>query len=256
MPPPAEREDKTDLPEELRDKVDVVIDRTVCKTLLPVSGFVAGGADSYGLFERWILRLGYFTSRRDVKADDADVFGEEMLVFLNPDHAPDDAFLKRLDEYVSAGGKVLVVESPLESRREGKDADNGREDTSLTLQRSFVNRLLEPFKISVDHHQALSGVLSAPEGWPQVPIEEALVVEGGTPFATVDGLPVGAFCRHGKGLLVVVGFGNRFVDDNMGYSDQTEPDDALRQVFELQYRLLREMVEPTGPPFVENTDEK
>ena len=147
----------------------------------------AGGSDSFGLFERWILRLGYFTSRRDAQAFDADVFGEELLVLLNPDHPPDDAFLQRLDEYVSGGGKLLVVESPLAARRPPEDADEG-ENEPVALQRTFVNHLLEPFGILVDHGLDASGTLSVPDGWPQVPVEQALAVEGGTAFATVDGV--------------------------------------------------------------------
>jgi hypothetical protein len=249
MPLPAERGDKSDMPEELRDKVDVVFDRTVCKAPLPKGGFIAGGKDSYGLFERWFLRVGCFPSRRAANAGDRDVFGEEMVVFLNADQAPDDDFVIRLVEYVSSGGKVLFVESPLDSRREPEGDDNDRDEESLVLQRSFVNRLLEPFEIRVDHHQSASGELLTPGDWPQVPVEEALMVDGGRPFAFVDKLPVGAYVRHGEGLVVVVGFGSRFVDNNMGYSDQTEPDDDLRQVFDLQYRLVREVVAPTGATF-------
>jgi hypothetical protein len=246
-PPAAERADKTDLPEELRDKIDVVIDRTLSKTPLPVSGFVAGGDDSFGLFERWILRLGYFTSRRDAHTDDPDVFGEEMLVFLNPDHPPDEDFQQRLVDYVAGGGKVLVVESPPEGGQPRDGTENFEEAESPPPRQSHVNRLLEPFKISIDHELLVSGELTVPEGWPRVPVEDALPVIGGTTFAEVDGVPVGTFHRQGDGLVVVAGFGSRFTDDNMGYSDQTEPDDALRQVFELQYRLLREIVESDGP---------
>ena len=247
LPLPAERREKADLPPKLRRKVDVVIDRTVCQTPLPVSGFIAGGADTFGLFERWILRLGYFTSRRDAAAGDRDVFGEELVVFFNPDRPPEDAFRQRLVDYVAAGGKVLVVESPLASRRGPPGAGEPRENEPVPLQRTFVNRLLQPFGILVDHGRDLSGTLTVPDGWPRVPVEQALAVEGGTAFAKIGGVPVRASRRFGKGLIVVVGFGNRFTDDHMGYSDQIEPDADLRQVFELQFRLLRATIESSGP---------
>jgi hypothetical protein len=250
LPLPQERAGKADLPVGQRDKVDVVIDRTVCKTPLPISGFIAGGSDSYGLFERWILRLGYFTSRRDAASGDRDVFGEELVVFLNPDQPPDDAFRQRLADYVFAGGKVLVVESPLATRRSSESNGGEGDNQPVNLQRTFVNQLLEPFDILIDHGHDMSGTLVVPDGWPQgVAVDQALAVEGGTPFAAVNGVPVGASRRHGNGLIVVVGFGNRFVDDQMGFSDQIEPDTQLRQVFDLEFRLLREMMQPAGDSF-------
>jgi hypothetical protein len=249
MPLPEERQEKTDLPEEVRQKTDVVIDQTVCRTPLPVSGFIAGGSDTYGIFERWILRLGYFTSRRDATRGERDVFGEELLVFLNPNHPFDEAFQQRLIDYVSGGGKVLIIESPLENRHAHETA-NGEDAGETTQPRpSVVNELLKPFDISIDHGRCLSGALSVPSGWPQVSVEDALAVQGGTPFASVEGVPVGVSRMYDKGVIVVVGFGNRFTDDSMGYSDHSEPDEAERQVFELQYRLIREIVEssPPGP---------
>jgi hypothetical protein len=247
LPLPAEREAKTDLPEAQRRKIDVVIDRTVCKTPLPVGGTIAGGSDTYGLFERWILRLGYFTSRRDAADGEPDVFDEELVVFLNPNHPFDRAFQGRLVDYVARGGKVLVVESPLENRR-AHAVDENNEDASAQPHPSVVNDLLKPFGISVDHQRRVSGLLTSMSDWPPVPVEDALAVQGGIPLAFVDDTPVCAVWPHesGEGLIVVVGFGNRFTDDNMGYSDHVEPNEMERQVFELQYRLIRDIVE--SPP--------
>jgi hypothetical protein len=249
MPLPAERAEKTDLPDAQRQKIDVVIDRTVCKTPLPEGGTIAGGPDTYGLFERWILRLGYFTSRRDATDSDRDVFGEELVVFLDPNHPVDGAFQKRLVDYVAAGGKVLVVESPLENRLAHASHEND-EDPSARPRPSVVNDLLEPFDISIDHDRRASGVLTSRFDWPEVPVADALAVKGGVPIAFVDGTPVAAARRSGKGLIVAVGFGNRFTDDNMGYSDHVEPNETERQVFEVQYRLIRAIVESPPAEFV------
>jgi len=68
------------LPKAVRPMVEVVVDRTVCDAPLSRSGFIAGTRDGFGIFERWILRLGYFTSRKR----GTDALSGELIVFPHP----------------------------------------------------------------------------------------------------------------------------------------------------------------------------
>ncbi|MHB1034610.1 MAG: DUF4350 domain-containing protein [Pirellulales bacterium] len=202
-----------------RPMVRVSIDRTVCGTTLSKGGFIAGETSGFGIFDQWILRLGYFTSRTQGAAG----FAGDALIFYYPTQTPSEEFRAGLVDYVAKGGKVLVIDSP----------EN---------QNSTANSLLFPFKLSVNRTSIEKGELVAPAGWPAVPIESAAAVSGGTPWARVGDKPVAATVRYQKGSVTVVGFGSRFTDANMGVTADVEPDEKLRQVFELEYAILRAIV--------------
>jgi hypothetical protein len=64
---------------------------------------------------------------------------------------------------------------------------------------------------------------------------------------------VAAAARQGKGTVTLVGFASRFNDLNMGVVTDLVPNEAMRQVYELEYALLRGIIEdgpaalPQGP---------
>jgi hypothetical protein len=208
------------VPQAKRPFTHVVIDRTVCDVPLSESGFIAGAEDGFGIFERWILRLGYFTSRR---ANHAALVGD-ALVFLNPNREVAVDFRQRLAEYVEAGGRVLVVDSPANAE-------------------STANALLHPFGLRVNRSTELAGRLETPGGWPAGVIAEATcAIEGGTPLIRIGGRPVAATAHFGAGTVTVVGFGSRFTDARMGVTGDVLPDAALRNVYELEFQLLRTLL--------------
>jgi len=258
MPPPEPKE----------KLVRVVLDRTISAGRLPVNGFISGREDGFGIFERWILRLGYFFSRRiepetswerlhawsDAlagKCKPPGLFDQaDLVVFLYPRKAPSARLRKKLVQYVEKGGKLLVLDSP----------ENGG---------STANLLLEPFGLQVWRtREPLSGLLLPDpragakwaENWPTVSAKAALQVvrrdaEGVSahiPMVRLSGKTVAAQARYGKGSVTVVGFGSRFTDEQMGFSGDVEPDEQLRQVYELEFRLLRTLIgrntaaEPAG----------
>ena len=92
-----------------RPFVEVVVDRTLCHGPLSDAGFIEGKEDGFGIFERWILRLGYFTSPRS-DADPA-YFQGNALLFLDPRRPVPRGFREKLVEYVRSGGRVIVVDS-------------------------------------------------------------------------------------------------------------------------------------------------
>ncbi|NQU20385.1 MAG: hypothetical protein HQ567_03815 [Candidatus Nealsonbacteria bacterium] len=215
MPPPE--------PMSGKEMVEVVMDREVSSGKLPATGFISGKEDEFGIFERWILRLGYFTSRQQ----GTDVFDKDLVVFLYPNRKVPDAFRDALVQYVAAGGKVLVIDS----------AENEKEE-----KKSTANDLLEPFQLSVEYSAPRRGQLSDTDGMPAVWVEHACEVRGGRPLAKVDGKPVAATRRHGKGEVTVVGFGSRFSDANFGYTGDVIPTAEQRELFELEFSLLRKII--------------
>ncbi len=207
------------LPKAQRPMVKVVMDRTVCDAILPTSGFISGEKNGFGIFERWILRLGYFTSRQS----GSDVFTGDLLVFTHPNLTVENEFRDELVNYVASGGKVLILDSP--------------ENTQST-----ANSLLYPFGLTVNHNSRPNGQLRAPENWPVIRIDSACAVEGGQPFLWVANIPIAARVRHGKGTVTVIGFGSRFADSFMGVTGDIVPNQQLRTVFELQFQLIKDIV--------------
>ncbi len=207
------------LPKPARAFTHVVIDRTVCDAPLSRSGFIGGEQNGFGIFERWILRLGCFTSRRQGN----DVFAGNVIVFMHPNRPVSPEFRAALAGYVSAGGKVLILDSPANTQ-------------------STANLLLYPFGLSVNHSTPLSGPLTVPEGWPAVTVDSACEVKGGTPLIRLGAASVASTATHGQGIVTVLGFASRFTDSRMGVTGDAIPDGPLRDVYELEFSLLKSIL--------------
>jgi hypothetical protein len=210
-------------PEPAKPLVRVTMDRTICDSPLPLAGFIAGQPDGFGIFEQWILRLGYFTTRASGDA----AIKSNLVVFTNPHLDVPRDYRDRLQDYVENGGHVLVIDSP----------ENAR---------STANSILWPFGIRVRHDSPpASGTLVPPAGWPMVSVNGSCVVEGdGTaPLLKIGDQLVAVEKKVGRGSVTVLGFGSTFTDNNYGYTGDNEPDATLRQAYELQFRLLKRIVE-------------
>jgi hypothetical protein len=206
-------------PKPVRPFTHVVIDRTVCDAPLSQGGFIAGEPNGFGIFERWILRLGCFTSRRQGN----DAFVGDALVFLHPDRPVSREFRTALSDYVAGGGNVLILDSPANVQ-------------------STANALLHPFGLRIERGTPVQGALTVPEGWPAVAVDAACEIKGGTPLIHLGTVPVAARVEHGKGVVLVVGFASRFSDRQMGVTGDVIPDAQLRQVYELEFSLLRSIL--------------
>lgn len=207
------------LPKPARPFTHIVIDRTVCDAPLSTSGFVGGEATGFGIFERWILRLGCFTSRRQGN----DVFAGDMIIFMHPNRPVGPEFRTALANYVSAGGRVLVLDSPANTQ-------------------STANQLLHAFGLSVDHTTPFTGQLAAPQGWPAITVDSACEIKGGTPLIRLGAASVASMTDHGQGTVTVIGFASRFTDRQMGIIGDVIPDPQLRDVYELEFSLLRSIL--------------
>ena len=136
MPAPRTNEDQI---------VRVYFDQDVSKGKLPDGSFIDGKRDGFGIFERWVLRLGYFLKRPE---PGESLSAADLLVVTYPREQPSDEYIERLEQYVHDGGKLLVIDSA----ENGSDADSSR---------STANALLEPFGISLDEESSVSGGLTS-----------------------------------------------------------------------------------------------
>lgn len=198
----------------------VTIDRTLCDGPLSKNGFIEGKVNGFGIFERWILRLGYFLRRESGPAALAD----DLVVFFQPNRPAPAAFVESARRYVENGGHLLVLDS-------------------LENTNSTSGALLASFRLGLKPHPQPDGKLEPAGDWPAIPVQAALEVTGGTPLARLHGRPVAARTQLGRGTVTVLGIGARFTDARMGVTGDIEPDAALREVYEFQFRLLRWIVE-------------
>jgi hypothetical protein len=210
------------LPKAVRPMVQVVMDRTVCDATLPKSGFIAGTREGFGIFERWILRLGYFTSRKK----GTDALTGDLIIFIHPHLDVKSRFREELVNYVESGGKVLILDSPANAE-------------------STANSLLHPFGLTVNRSPQINGQLKAPGGWPIISIDSACQIEGGEPIMWAANMPIAARARHGKGTVTVIGFGSRFADAHMGVTGDVIPSEELMKVFNLQFTMIKSII--SGP---------
>ena len=151
-----------------------------------------------------------------------------MLIFFYPHQPLPRGFQEQLSDYVVRGGKLLVVDSP-----ENVDSTAGA--------------ILEPFGLALDGSVPSGGAPATHSGWPQIPIATAMLVRGGEPFAWLGSQPIAASAAYGSGSVTVVGFGSRFADLNMGPTGEEIPDDALCAVYQVEFSLLRAIVDGTLP---------
>jgi len=84
--------------------------------------------------------------------------------------------------------------------------------------------------------------------WPEIAVEEAVVVSGGKPFAWIGDQAVGATATPGQGRVCLIGFGTRFSDAYMGGTADVVPDAELEHLHALGVRGVRVNVSPVKPP--------
>ena len=219
------------LPECQRPLVRVVIDRTTSAVPLSEGGFT-NDPGGYGLLEQWIPRLGHYT----VRADGPEAFSGDVLLVVSPNVSVPEEYRRQLVQWVSEGGKLLVVESL---------------DTAGTT----ANSLLWPFGLAVHYATAPQGKLRLESSdWPEIPTPAACHIEGGDPFMWVGQTPVAARTTHGKGTVTAIGFGALLNNQNMGSTWMMEPGPTELQNYNLLFELIESVVDnrPIRPRPVQN----
>ena len=205
----------------------VVIDRTLSEVPLFLGAFPEGEEGAgYGLLEQWIPRVGNYTSRRSGD----EVFWGDGLVIICPTRSVTETYRQQLVRFVASGGRVLVLDSP-------------------DVAGSTANSLLWPFGMA-----SRRGLSEQPEGKlrcaftdKQVPLQTACEITGGQPLAWLADNPVAASSQFGKGRITAVGFAPLFIDANMGFHWLPEPEEQVRDRYEVLYALLRACL-PNSPP--------
>jgi len=201
----------------------VVFDMRHSSCELPLFGFTQDHANSYAIFYQWALRLGLFPS---VAFDlDGPLPPSDALAIIKPTKPLTAAEARTIRAFLERGGALLVLDS----------ADNAD---------STANELLAPYDMSLGCAALGRAVMEPASGAKICSLRGARVVQGGTPLLTSErGEPVAAYATVGRGRLIVGGLADRFADSQMGASSHAVPDLPLRAVYELQFALLRGLMD-------------
>jgi hypothetical protein len=209
-----------------RPIVAVGIDRTVSDAILSKGGFIGGKPEGFAIFERWILRLGWFI-RRGEAGELLDPRSNDLVVFFAPSKDVSDDTRRQLVQYVNNGGHVLIFDSP-------------------EIPRSTANSLLKPFGMELrrPYGAEIAGDATWARSGIKVPVAPCYEVVGGDrTLATVANKPVAATARFGKGTVTAIGCGARFNDSNFGVTGDVVPAEDLQKLYDLQFALLKSIVE-------------
>jgi hypothetical protein len=180
------------------------------------------------MLEQWIPRLGYTTTRAEGQAA---CDGDAVLVVC-PTRPADEAFRRRLVEFVEGGGRLLVLDGP-------------------NNPKSTADGLLQPFGLSFIRSEPRGGTLSLTDGWPDIAVDRAWEVAGGEPIARLDKRPVGAVASYGKGRVMALGFAGLFDDASMGHDWMNPPDGEVLLRYKTLYALLRSWMDGRPPTATE-----
>jgi len=206
----------------------VIFDMEHSRYELPIFGFTQKYADSFEIFYQWVLRLGYYT---DVAFDfDRALRSTDPIVVIRPKKAFPPETIAAARESLERGGSILVLDSPGNAT-------------------STANEFLGPFQLGFSAGGARGASILEPQTGSRVcGLRGGRAVTGGTVLLSTDAnSPIAAYSQVGKGHLIVAGLADRFVDVQMGGSNRAVPDQEMRAVFELEFALLRGLVEGNLP---------
>jgi hypothetical protein len=191
---------------------------------LPLKGFTKEREESYEVFYQWVLRVGYYPFTG--KTLEEDIQDASMLIIINPDKpfSPDE--LDRLKNYLQDGGKLLLMDT-------------------VTNQSSTAGEVLSYFGMKIKRDRKVSLPASYSTSWMgRMGQDSAFTIEGGEGVLTsADGTPILSTAQVGNGIIAVMTFSQLFTNPPMGGSYRVVPSPQQREIYELQFNILRGLVE-------------
>jgi hypothetical protein len=191
---------------------------------LPLKGFTKERERSYEVFYQWVLRVGYYPFTG--KTLEEDMHGASILIIINPDKpfSPDELDLLR--DYLQKGGKLLLMDG-------------------VTNQSSTAGTLLSYFGMKIKRDRKVPLPATYSTSWmSRMGQNSAFEIEGGEGVLnSTEGKPILSTARVGNGMVAVMTFSQLFTNLPMGGSYRVVPSKQQRDIYELQFNLLRGLVE-------------
>jgi len=213
----------------------VGFENTYCSFRVPDKQLLHNPQIDYHTFYVWTQRLGYVPTLFSLQQSNLAEF--DIAVFVRPVKSFAPAELKKIDDYISAGGRVLVVDHPM-----------GRGSTA--------RQILDRFGISISYDQHLkdADVYDDTQKIGTIPLWAP--VEGGTPLLfSADKKPFIATREKGRGMITAVACSPSFTNKEMGKTE-TVPDDQQRFLYRMEFWILSSLMEKKNLPFSAFTIDK
>jgi hypothetical protein len=191
---------------------------------LPLQGFTQEREKSFEVFYQWVLRVGYYPFTG--KTLEEDVQEANLLIIINPvEHFSADV-LDQVKDFLQAGGKLLLMDG-------------------AANQNSTANELLSHFGMKIDKLKRLTLPASYTTSWmSRMGQDSALGIEGGEGLLySAGGEPILSVAEVGEGMIAAMTFSHLFTNPPMGGSYRVVPNQQQREIYELQFNLLRGLVE-------------
>jgi len=192
---------------------------------LPLKGFTKDHQKSYEVFYQWVLRVGYYPFTGKTLMEDLRE-APSILIIINPhqEFHPDE--LTKIKAYLEQGGKILLMDSPLN-------------------EQSTANELLVPLGMNIKRDKEITLPVPYHLSWmTRHGQSSAFPIEGGNGLLqSVEGLPIISTATMGKGMIAIMTFSQLFTNPPMGGSYRIEPNQQQRQIYELQFDILRGLIE-------------
>jgi hypothetical protein len=218
------------LPEPHSEITDIAFEGEHSGLFLPTTPAANPPEASFQTFYVWTQRLGYVPSY-SATLEEA-LAQASLLVVVNPVRPFTAEEVAAVADYVSQGGRLLVLAEPRADPEAARPAE----------------QILAPFGLGVEARQAATGAVHNAGGEAVGSLTVGGVTRGGEPLLSLGGrAPVVAATRHGEGLVVVTAFARPFSDRSMG-STAVVPNAEQRFLFEVEFWLLRGLVDGTFPP--------
>jgi len=169
----------------------------------------------------------------------------DALIIINPSKPFSDTEIEHFYDYIKKGGKALILDDP----------------RHINISTSY--QILRPIGLNMEFYEIKKGKIvneREEEIWDG---EHLGIVEGGNPILFIKedlnkkkikskkemqknyeeykDFPILTCKRHENGIVVLFGCSYIFTNNIMG-STSTVPDEKLRKIFDLEFRILEEFL--------------
>lgn len=220
-------------PEAHTRMIKIGFETQYCDFQIPSRQLLHNPFIDYHTFYVWSQRLGYFPTLFSLKDSLAHL---DMVVLVNPQKYLSGQEIKKIESYVTGGGRLLVIDNPV-----GK--------------RSVANQIIERFGMKVRHEQYQKDV-EVYEGDIKVgTLESFSPIEGGQALLTSkDGKAIISIERSGNGLIAVIASSSSFTNKEMGETEDI-PSEHQSFLYKLEFWIFSSMINKEFASFINFTIE-
>lgn len=213
-------DDQYQLPEEHTPMIKIGFEEKFCNFHIPSLRLLHNPVIDFQTFYVWTQRLNYYPSlfSLDQSLDEFD-----MVVMVHPREYFSDENLKKIDDYVSNGGKLLLIDYP-----------KGLQSTA--------NQVMKRFGMEIDYKQHLEKVTIYDNNKKAGTIKSFSPVTGGTPLLeTGDKKSFISMQKHGQGLVAAMACSTSFTNEEMGNTEAI-PDEHQQFLYKLEFWILTSLI--------------